>query len=391
MLINVLKPILPWADDVAGVVRDVLNIDQYFFSKTVAIILCDFYRFDSISTSVCEQAIVLSEMGFKVEIICNNISGMIENDFIMEHKEFDQNRYDLLLYHYYVGDPFLDVLLSVEIPKIVYYHGITTPPSVYFPYSPDFTDICKKGLARVGKLSSFDYILSNSKYNIEQIRDNSNEPFFPKYHVLPPIISVSRFEKRRSFINKKPVKLLSVGRIYSSKNLEGVIDFAHELQTLINRKLELIIVGSKCENSYLDYLVKKSKKNKQVILQVIIASTDNELKEIYERSEIFVNFSHHEGFCIPLIEAMASGLLIVTHSLTAIPETMGNSGVVVSPYAYSDAAKQVYSIFGREDEILSIINRQYDYYESSYRDKIIAREYVLSVNNCIREVFKLNY
>ena len=49
----------------------------------------------------------------------------------------------------------------------------------------------------------------------------------------------------------------------------------------------------------------------------------------YERADVFLSMSVHEGFCLPLIEALAHGVPVVAREAGAMPETLGGAGIVV--------------------------------------------------------------
>jgi glycosyltransferase involved in cell wall biosynthesis len=58
------------------------------------------------------------------------------------------------------------------------------------------------------------------------------------------------------------------------------------------------------------------------------AVTDAQLKAYYLAADFFMLTSHHEGFCVPLVEAMALKLPIITCDSSAIPATVGKAGLV---------------------------------------------------------------
>ena len=57
--------------------------------------------------------------------------------------------------------------------------------------------------------------------------------------------------------------------------------------------------------------------------------SDDELQGFYEASDIYLCMSEHEGFCVPLIEALHHGLPVIAFSSSAIPETLGSGGILL--------------------------------------------------------------
>jgi glycosyltransferase involved in cell wall biosynthesis len=49
----------------------------------------------------------------------------------------------------------------------------------------------------------------------------------------------------------------------------------------------------------------------------------------YQRSDVFVCLSEHEGFCVPLLEAMAVGVPIVAYRAAAVGDTVADAGVLL--------------------------------------------------------------
>ena len=79
--------------------------------------------------------------------------------------------------------------------------------------------------------------------------------------------------------------------------------------------------------------------------------SDAELAAWYADADVFVCLSEHEGFCIPLLEAMQSGLPIVAFAAGAVPETLGNAGLLIESKRPSVVASTVDRI--RRDRALA--------------------------------------
>jgi len=271
----------------------------------------------------------------------------------------------------------LDLILDTKIPKCVFYQGITTPPEVYSPFSYGLFDICHQGLFRLKDLHRFDCIFSSSLSNVLQIKNHTQEDksdFI--YQIFPPVISLGRFRYNKNYISTFPINLLTVGRIFSSKNIEGVIKFSDEVQKITGQKTRITIAGSKCEPSYVQWLLSEMNNNQNLEVTISLRTSDEGLRKLYKSADLFVSFSHHEGFCIPLVEAMASSVLVVSHSQTAIPETMGGTGILVAPFDYKDAAIKVVESWGEIGKISQLVNAQSRYYNSAYTANVIAGKFI---------------
>ena len=61
------------------------------------------------------------------------------------------------------------------------------------------------------------------------------------------------------------------------------------------------------------------------------AVPDEDLATYYRMSSVYISLSEHEGFCVPLLEAMAADVPVLAYSSTAVPDTLGGAGVQFSP------------------------------------------------------------
>ena len=69
-------------------------------------------------------------------------------------------------------------------------------------------------------------------------------------------------------------------------------------------------------------------------------ASDATVAAAYAGADVLVVTSEHEGFCVPVVEAMAAGVPVVAFDQGAVPEVLGGAGVLVSdkdPYALAAA------------------------------------------------------
>jgi glycosyltransferase involved in cell wall biosynthesis len=139
---------------------------------------------------------------------------------------------------------------------------------------------------------------------------------------LPP-------EVPRRESNPEPV-VLTVGRIVPNKRLEDVIKAFALYQRHRAPEACLVIVGS--DSGFENYrraleLLVAQVGAEDVVFTGPIPADDRDAW--YERADVFLSMSVHEGFCLPLIEALAHGVPVVAREAGAIPETLGGAGLVV--------------------------------------------------------------
>jgi glycosyltransferase involved in cell wall biosynthesis len=78
----------------------------------------------------------------------------------------------------------------------------------------------------------------------------------------------------------------------------------------------------------------------------------------YRSADAFVSMSEHEGFCVPLVEAMFFDVPVLAYASTAVPETLGESGIIFDKKDPSHAAACLHEILNNSDLREKIISEQ---------------------------------
>jgi glycosyltransferase involved in cell wall biosynthesis len=68
---------------------------------------------------------------------------------------------------------------------------------------------------------------------------------------------------------------------------------------------------------------------------------DVDLAAFYRWADVYVSLSEHEGFCVPLVEAMAADVPVLAYAAGAVPETLGGAGVLFTPKDLELAAEML--------------------------------------------------
>jgi len=125
--------------------------------------------------------------------------------------------------------------------------------------------------------------------------------------------------------------ILVVGTLEPRKNLQLVIDAYRSLSIDIQSRYPLVIIGMKGWG--IDKLMREQHKLiSSGKLRLLGYVTSDDLSELYSGSKLFVYPSIYEGFGLPPLEAMASGVPVITTNCSSLPEIVGNAGVQIDQH-----------------------------------------------------------
>ncbi len=241
-----------------------------------------------------------------------------------------------------------------KIPYIITAHGSDVPG-----YNPDRFKLIHKFLVPLWKLitSNAEKIVLPSK-NLEALAKKINPKL--KTSVIPNGIELNKFS---SNVMKKK-QILIVTRMFKRKGVQYFLEAVKGLE----KDYDINIVG---DGPYLEILKGISRiNNLKINFQGYLDNLSDQLKKLYEESEIFVFTSESENFPVVLLEAMLSGMAIITTNDTGCAEVVGNAAILIeskNPKAIKesllklmdsdklvrklqfDARKRVEEIFGWEN------------------------------------------
>ena len=288
---------------------------------------------------------------------------------------------DLIIYQASIGSVVADYLLTRNESLVINYHNITPaePHYKHFPHLAAALDLGRQQLARLCRKAC--YAVADSEFNAGElrrlgIRNVSVVPPLLDGSVLPsasesdaigrrvrggrlPDLSQNTRSRKTDVVGKRlrgsrlrvpplitrtrqtdtadkricrgtRVTLLFVGRLAPNKRQEDLIATVAILRRWLSG-VELVLVGSSVADSYARALKDFAKRiGVDDIVRFEGSVSSKRLAAWYRTADVFVCLSAHEGFCVPLVEAMAWGVPVVALESTAVPETLGSAGVLVS-------------------------------------------------------------
>jgi len=290
---------------------------------------------DAIGNEVLAIKKALLERGYRTEIYAENIDGRLPRGTAKKIDKYKDSSDNIILYHLSTGTELNNQLLRVKGKLIIRYHNIT-PPEFFKDYSENSASLCSRGIEGVKKLAKCaDYCIAVSVFNKQDlIRLGYTCPI----EVIPIILDFSSFEEKPSetiihkYTEDKYTNIIFTGRVAPNKKHEDLIKSFYLYQKHINPKSRLILVGS--YNTYDLYYRKLSSYIDALKLTENVIFTGhvsfNEILAYYKIADLFLCLSEHEGFCVPLVESMYFRVPIIAYSSTAVGETLGDGGVLLS-------------------------------------------------------------
>ena len=330
-------------------------------------------RIDQFHTTVSDGASIggqilnlqqmLRGLGYQSEIFCEqpplHFSGQTR-----QMREYNQlaSAKDVLLAHFSLNysHAVVDWLKTLPSRKVMIYHNIT-PPHYFVGVNDIFLEAAQMGQQQLGEMVDlFEAGWGDSIFNAQDLAAHG----WTRSGVLPIIFNPDRLNARRpdQKILKRwhgGVNVLFVGRVSPNKRFEDVILTFYDLKRFVCPEARLCLVGSAGGmERYLDFL--QTLVERLGLTDVIFTGHigASQCLAYYQCASVYVSMSEHEGFGIPFLESMHFGLPIIAYKAAAIPETLADSGLLVTQKNYAAIAELIGLLI--EDEALraKIVTRQ---------------------------------
>jgi glycosyltransferase involved in cell wall biosynthesis len=256
-----------------------------------------------------------------------------------------------LLYHSSVGSPVADFVAQRPEPLIIDYHNIT-PPSFFYRWEPVVAGTLSLGRRQLARLAAQTRLgLADSTYNASELTEFG----YAKTAVVPILLDIEALDgvdpDRSVLANLKAAERgggkawLFVGRLAPNKAQHDLVKAFAAYRRFHDPKGRLYLVGGSSSHSYRTALHEfVDALGLHDAVEFTGPVSDAVLRAYYEACDVLVVCSEHEGFCVPLLEAMHRGVPIVAYASTAVPETVGDAAVLLDskrPSVVAAAAARV--------------------------------------------------
>ena len=296
-------------------------------SKRVAILTPSLTTADAISNDVMGERDALKRNSNDVKVFSD----------LAPIRKFLKNPSDILIYHHSRGwHPGVQLVRELSCRRVIKYHNVT-PAEFFAGFSRTDQDLCERGRRELTDLAAAqcDLYLSDSSFNMQELIaigvDPSKSFVVPPFHHIDRLTTITADQETLKKYSGDTTNILTVGRLVPNKNVHHLIEVFAHYHFDYNNNSRLLLVGKGGEGftpypKLLHRVVEKLGLTKAVVFTGGVS--DEALKAYYLVADAFVTVSEHEGFCVPLVEAMSMKLPITAYASTAIPETIGDAGIV---------------------------------------------------------------
>jgi glycosyltransferase involved in cell wall biosynthesis len=277
------------------------------------------------------------------------------------YENFPKNFEGIVILHYSLGSPLNALFRSLDKAKrIIIFHNLT--PEKYFAnINPRVAKDIAEGWRELPELARLsDLVISDSSYNASELRQHQVESM-----VLPLPYDPARWQEQANpglsaLVRNDPgIHVLHVGRLAPNKCIEDLLKTFYFLHHHVSPKSRLWLVGIDIDTEIYSFGLKRLAKELSIDDNVNFTGplSDSEIRALYENCSVYVGMSEHEGFCVPLLEAMHYGLPVLAYDCTAVSETVGTGGILFKEKRYPELA-----------QIISEVSRPGD-----LRDRVIEK------------------
>lgn len=285
------------------------------------------------------------------EIYARHVAPALADEVLALERYRPPHARNLLIVHASIGQSEVHEFLTYRPePLVLVYHNVT--PGRYFePYDTVFADLLEVGRREVERLLPRVVLaIADSRYNARDLEAMG----YRDVRVVPPVMNLRRLTGQtpsdatlRHLETVPGPILLSVGQLLPHKRPDFLVEMMHVAGTYLGMRGTLMLVGHQRLERY-------ARAIKEQILELNLSNVhlvgpvgEAELVALFRSADAIVTASEHEGFCLPLLEAMAFEKPIIARACAAVPETVGDAAFLLpaeqGPVLFAEAVAETLS------------------------------------------------
>jgi len=284
--------------------------------------------------------------------------------------------HDVLLVHHSLGHDAMDWLLHLGCRKVLQYHNIT-PPN-FFPDGSPLQSYARLGYEQLGLLmGQVEAAYTDSKFNQRDLLKRG----YRGVKVLPVLVDIESFANTLSprcleTGTGRPWTVLFVGRVAENKGHRELVQVAAWwAKTYPQHPVQFICVGSYAPDDPLFKRLEKDVRSHGLAasFRFVGKVSDSDLIDWYARSDCYLSLSEHEGFGVPLTEAMLSDLPVVALGTSAVFENVDTAGVLLATPEPAAVGAVLYRLMRNRPFRRAVVARQREHVRQFRDSEVRAR------------------
>lgn len=309
-------------------------------------ILPNFDYGDAIGNNVRALRRLLGEWGDASEVFAQYVHERLKGEarYYTHYRAVSDPR-NVLLFHFSIGSEVTSFFAGLPDRKILIYHNIT-PAEFFTGINARVASHCRRGRLELRRLANaVDMALGDSEFNRQELealgfRRTGVLPILLDWadYAHPPVAALEGMYRGRTV-------LLSAGRIAPNKRIEELIKTYYFYRRLDPTALLVVIGGAVDMEGYLagcQALAAELGVADGVVFTGRVSQA--ELCTYYRLAACYLCLSEHEGFCVPLLEAMHFDVPIVAYASTGVPGTLGDAGLLLPEKDFPAIAELIHHL-----------------------------------------------
>jgi glycosyltransferase involved in cell wall biosynthesis len=301
------------------------------------------HKGDAIGDSARQVRSLLRGLGHESDLFALTIDDELRGD-VRGFSDPAARRGDVTVFHYALPSPMTAAFATLDGGRVLQYHNIT-PAAFFAEFSPMLFRLAVLGRRDLATLVGHaDLALGDSDYNRRELDALGFAPtgVFPIAVDTGRLTSAPQQPALAKVLADGLTNFLFVGRIAPNKKIEDHIRLAEFYKRYVDTRYRFVFVGR--TDAVPDYYatVRALVAEYQMPSDRFVftgAVPDSDLATFYRASRVYISLSEHEGFCVPILEAMAMDVPVLAFAAGAVPETMGGAGMLFRPKDLEYAAE----------------------------------------------------
>jgi glycosyltransferase involved in cell wall biosynthesis len=313
-------------------------------------LLPDFVYGDAISNQAVALRERLRARGYESEIFALRREARVASE-ARAVGEFGFGPESGLIYHHSIGSEVTAAAVAHRGPKCLVYHNVT-PPEFFAAHRPGFAWLLETGRASLRRLArEFPCSAGDSPFNAAELAAAG----FDSPGVLPIIVNPDRWnvapdESLLRRLQDGRTNLLFVGRVAPNKRQDRLVGvFAEYARADADSRLVLAGEGE----SFDPYFARLAGEARRLCVEDRLLVTgrldDAQLLACYLSADVFLSASEHEGFGVPLVEAMWFDVPVLAARAAAVPDTVAEAALLFDPAADLREVARLAKLLARDD------------------------------------------